>query len=103
MGFSKTYSIFAGVSEVIAGALLIPRRTQTYGAMATIAVMLNVFMMNLCFDIPVKIFSFHLMLMGVLLLMVDFKRVFGVLVMNRNIGDYIIYPQLKKGDKLKLF
>jgi len=99
MGFSKTYSIFAGVSEVIAGALLIPRRTQTYGAMATIAVMLNVFMMNLCFDIPVKIFSFHLMLMGVLLLMVDFKRVFGVLVMNRNIGDYIIYPQLKKGDK----
>lgn len=99
MGFSKTYSIFAGLSEVIAGVLLISRRTQTYGAMATIAVMVNVFMMNLCFDIPVKIFSFHLMLMGVLLLMVDFKRVFGVMIMNRNIGDYVIYPQLKKGDK----
>ena len=40
------------------------------------------------------------MLMGVLLLMVDFKRVFGVLVMNRNIGDYVIFPQLKKGDKI---
>lgn len=99
MGFSKTYSFFAGFSEILAGLLLIPRRTQTYGAMATVAVMLNVFMMNLSFDIPVKIFSFHLMLMGVLILLVDFKRVFGVLVMNKNIGDYTIYPQLQKGDK----
>ena len=96
MGFSKTYSVFAGLSEVIAGLLLIPRRTQTYGAIAVIVVMLNVFMMNLCFDIPVKIFSFHLMLMGVVLFFADFKRVFGVLVQNKNIGDYIIYPKLKK-------
>ena len=99
MGFSMTYSFFAGLSELIAGFLLISRKTQTYGAIATVAVMLNVFMMNLCFDIPVKIFSFHLMLMGVLLLMSDFKRVFGVLIMNKNIGNYIIYPQLKKGDR----
>ena len=100
MGFSATYSFFAGLSEVIAGLLLISRRTQTYGAIATIVVMLNVFMMNLCFDIPVKIFSFHLMLMGVLLLFADFKRVFGVLIQNKNIGDYVIYPQLKKGDRI---
>jgi hypothetical protein len=99
MGFSKTYSVFAGLAEVTAGLLLIPRKSQTYGAIATVFVMLNVFMMNLCFDIPVKIFSFHLMLMGFLLLMADFKRLFGVLVMNRNIGDYNIYPKLEKGDK----
>ena len=99
MGFSKMYSVFAGLTEVIAGLLLIPRRTQTYGAIAVIVVMLNVFMMNLCFDIPVKIFSFHLMLMGVVLFFADFKRVFGVLVQNKNIGDYVIYPKLKKGDR----
>jgi hypothetical protein len=99
MGFSKTYSIFAGLAEVIAGFLLIFRKTQTFGAIAVIIVMLNVFMMNLCFDIPVKIFSFHLMLMGVILLLADFKRVFGVLLLNKNIDNYIIYPQLKKDDK----
>lgn len=99
MGFSSTYSFFAGLSEVIAGLLLISRRTQTYGAIATIVVMLNVFMMNLCFDIPVKIFSFHLMLLGALILFADFKRVFGVLIQNKNIGDYVLYPQLKKGDR----
>lgn len=99
MGFSQTYSAFAGLAEVTAGILLISRRTQTYGAIATILVMLNVFMMNLCFDIPVKIFSFHLMLMGVLLLMTDFKRVFGILVLNKNIGDYVIYPQQEKADR----
>lgn len=100
MGFSKTYSAFAGLSEVIAGLLLISRRTQTFGAIATVAVMLNVFMMNLCFDIPVKIFSFHLMLMGAVILMADFKRIFGVFIRNKNIGNYTLYPQLKKGDRI---
>jgi len=99
MGFSKTYSMFAGFAEVVAGFLLIFRRTQTLGAIATIVVMLNVFMMNLCFDIPVKILSFHLMLMGVVLLFADFKRVFGVLVLNKNNVDYKIYPQQKKDDR----
>ncbi|WP_288956427.1 hypothetical protein [uncultured Polaribacter sp.] len=99
MGFSKTYSVFAGLAEVTAGILLISRRTQTYGAIATIVVMLNVFMMNLCFDIPVKIFSFHLMLMGILILMADFKRFFGVVVLNKNINNYTIYPQQNKEDR----
>ena len=99
MGFSKTYSIFAGLAEVIAGLLLISRRTQTFGAIATIIVMLNVFMMNLCFDIPVKIFSFHLFLMGLILLLADSKRVFGVLLLNKKIDSYEIYPKLNKGDK----
>lgn len=99
MGFSKTYSVFAGLSEALAGLLLVYRRTQTFGAIATIIVMLNVFMMNICFDIPVKIFSFHLMLMGILLLMADFKRVFGVLLFNKNITNYRIYPQLEKEDR----
>ena len=39
------------------------------------------------------------MLMGVILLFADFKRVFGVLLLNKNIDNYIIYPQLKKDDK----
>ncbi|WP_439127499.1 hypothetical protein [Polaribacter sp.] len=96
MGFSKTYSFFAGLAEVTAGLLLLFRRTQTFGAIATVVVMLNVFMMNLCFDIPVKIFSFHLMLMGLLLLLADAKRVFGVLLLNKNITNYTIYPKLNK-------
>ncbi len=99
MGFSKTYSAFVGLAEVTAGVLLISRRTQTFGAIATVVMMLNVFMMNLCFDIPVKIFSFHLMLMGVLILMADFKRLFGVLIVNKNIGSYTIYPQQSKEDR----
>lgn len=103
MGFSKTYSIFAGLAEVITGLLLIFRRTQTFGAIATIVVMLNVFMMNLCFDIPVKIFSFHLMLMGIILLLADSKRVFGVLFLNRNITNYTIYPTLNKEETRIIF
>jgi len=69
MGFSPAFGIFTGLLEVIAGLLLIPRRTQTMGALMTLGIMIHVFIMNLCFDIPVKIFSFHLALMGLVLLL----------------------------------
>jgi hypothetical protein len=83
MGYSKGYTIFSGVAEVIAGYLLISKRTQTFGAILTIAVMGNVFMMNLCYDIPVKLFSLHLLLMGLILTLTDFKRLLNVFLFNK--------------------
>lgn len=75
MGFSPSFSIFTGMLEVIAGVILIPRRTQTLGAFMVVGVMTHVAVMNLCFDIPVKIFSIHLLLMGIVLLLSDSKRI----------------------------
>ena len=92
MGYSKAYSIFAGASEVIAGLLLISRRTQTIGAILAIAVMGNVFMMNMAFDIPVKIFSFHLLLMGVILFLSDSRRFVNAIIYNKTVPKNEIYP-----------
>lgn len=92
MGFSKGYSMFAGGMEVLAGLLLISRRTQTLGALLTIGVMTQVFVMNLCFDIPVKLFSFHLLLMGVLLFLVDSRRFINLLILNKSNPPLTIYP-----------
>lgn len=92
MGFSKGYSMFAGGVEVLAALLLVPRRTQFIGSLITIAVMAQVFIMNLCFDIPVKLFSFHLLLMGIILFLSDFKRYSTFLFSSKSIAKNTIYP-----------
>ena len=103
MGYSKAYTIFSGLVEVFAGYLLISKRTQTIGAMLTIAVMGNVFMMNLCYDIPVKLFSIHLLLMGLILLLTDFNRLFGLFFTNETI-DKVTYfsPYMHDKDIIKV-
>ena len=73
MGFNPVYTIFTGLLEVFAGLFLIFRRTKTLGALLTLGVMGHVAVMNLCFDIPVKIFSLHLVLMSLVLLSEDWR------------------------------
>ncbi|MEM9593390.1 MAG: DoxX family protein [Acidobacteriota bacterium] len=82
MGASPGYSMFAGLGEVIGGLLLFFRRTTTLGALILFAVMTNVVMLNLCYDIPVKIFSSHLLLLVCALLIPDLKRM-AAFAMNR--------------------
>src|SRR5581483_5890697 len=57
MGASRAYTMFSGSAEVIAGLLLLFRRTTSLGAMAAFAVMLNVVLLNFCYDVPVKLYS----------------------------------------------
>ena len=59
-----------GSAEVLAGVLLlIFPRTTALGACVAIMDMLYVFILNMCFDVSVKQYSFHLMLLkGILLL-----------------------------------
>lgn len=83
MGFSTAYNVFTGMGEVLGGLFMLWRRTVTLGALLVIAVMSNVVMINFCFDVPVKLFSAHLLAMGVALMLLDLRRVMNVLVLNR--------------------
>jgi hypothetical protein len=83
MGSSETYTHFSGWSETIAGILLLFRRTRTLGALAATGVMFNVFMMNMSFDVPVKLFSFRLMLAGIWIAMADHKRLLSFFLFNK--------------------
>lgn len=77
MGVSKTYTVFSGFCETLAGALLLFKRTRLLGALTAVGVMLNVFMLNMSYDIPVKLFSFQLMIIGLYIVSLDFKRLFS--------------------------
>lgn len=83
MGFSKGYTIFAGIGELVGGILLLFRRTTTLGAMVVFGVMFNVMMMNFCYDIPVKLLSSHLVLLSGILIALDGKRLLRTFVMNQ--------------------
>jgi uncharacterized membrane protein YphA (DoxX/SURF4 family) len=83
MGHSAVYSFIAGAAEVLGGVLVLFRRTATLGALVIFAVMLNVTIMNFCFDVPAKLYASHLVLMAVFVMWTDLKRLANLLVFNQ--------------------
>lgn len=83
MGFSDAYLYFVGGAELLAGLLLLWRRTATLGALVAFAVMLHVTMMNFCFDVPVKLFAAELTLMALFVLSRDAGRLAAFFVLRR--------------------
>jgi len=83
MGISYAYNLFAGLAEMTSGLLLFFRRTVMLGSLLAIAVMSNVVIINFAFDVPVKLYSCHLLLMAIFLVAPDARRLVGACVMNR--------------------
>jgi uncharacterized membrane protein YphA (DoxX/SURF4 family) len=83
MGVSELYSFFGGFGETLGGVLLLFPRFATLGALVSGAMMTNVLMLNLGYDVPRKIFSIHLVLMCLFLLIPDFRRLGNVFIFNR--------------------
>ena len=68
IGASFPYEEFVGLVEVAGGALLFVPRTQLAGALVAFGAMFEVFMLNMTYDVPVKLFSFHLVVMAAVLI-----------------------------------
>ena len=83
MGYSTAYIIFSGLAEVTGATLLLFRRTATLGALASAAVLLNIVMLNYCYDVPVKLYSSNLLLMAIFLMTPDLGRLARVFVLNQ--------------------
>jgi hypothetical protein len=75
VGASRPYEIFAGCAETLGGLLLFTPRTATLGALICLADMVQVFTLNMTYDVPVKLLSFHLMLFSVFLLAPEGRRI----------------------------
>lgn len=85
MSYSPGYSIFAGLAEIVPALLLLVPRLATTAALIAIPVLVNVFVLNVCYDVRVKLYSFHLLLIAVILLTPDAVRLVSFLL-NRNVG-----------------
>jgi hypothetical protein len=93
IGASPAYQIFTGSVELLAGLLLFIPRTSTLGALVALATTVQVFTLNMAYDVPVKLFSFHLIVMALFLLAPDARRLANMLVLNR-IADVSPVPPL---------
>lgn len=91
MGHSEPYQFFTGALEVIAGLLLLFRRTSSAGIFAATGIFLNISVLNLCYNIPVKLLSIHLFLMCVFLLAADFKRYLSFFFSNKVVPPGNLY------------
>jgi uncharacterized membrane protein YphA (DoxX/SURF4 family) len=83
IGASQSYEIFAGCAEMLGGILLIFPRTTMLGALVSLADLVQIFALNMTYDVPVKLFSFHLILMCLFLLAPDFSRLADFFLRNR--------------------
>jgi hypothetical protein len=85
MGTSLLYNIFSGACEMVGGLLLLARRTTLFGALFSIGVLLNVVLLNLSYDVPVKLYSLHLLVMAIFLAAPDLRRLADFFLFHRPI------------------
>jgi hypothetical protein len=83
VGASPVYEIFAGSAEMLAGVLLIFPRTTTLGALVCLIDSAYIFTLNMTYDVPVKLFAFHMILMSLFLLAPEFSRLVDFFLRNR--------------------
>jgi hypothetical protein len=83
MGASTPYNFFTGAGEMLGGLLLTTRRTTLLGALVSFAVMSHVAMLNFSYDVPVKLFSTHLLAMAIFLAAPDLGTLCNVFVLHR--------------------
>ena len=74
IGASPAYEIFTGCAEALGGILVLFPRTALLGALVCLADTVEVFVLDLTYDVPVKLFSLHLILFCLFLLAPEWAR-----------------------------
>lgn len=74
------YEPILGVAELLAGALLLWRRTVVAGAGLAAAILINVVLVNFAYDLGAHVLSIYLLLIAVVLLLHDTPRLYALLV-----------------------
>ena len=86
VGAARPYEIFTGCAEAMGGLLLVFPRTTMLGAFVSLADMVMVFTLNMTYDVPVKLLSFHLILLSLFLLAPEGRRLFTFFFSRRAVG-----------------
>ncbi|MCY8510923.1 hypothetical protein MOD07_15400 [Bacillus mojavensis] len=77
-GYSHVYEVFIGFGEIIAAVLLLIPRTSALGAVVFMPIIVNIVIINYCFDIGVQDLSTILMIMCLILLWIDRRKFMGM-------------------------
>lgn len=102
MSYSKLYTMTSGWIEVIGGILLLFRRSTFIGAFILFVAMANVVLIDIGYDVRVKMFAIHLFLMTILLMSDHLKRMFHFFIVNKATAPVIESPLFKGKTSRKL-
>lgn len=86
MQYSRLYSTFGGVMEFAVVLLLCFRRTATLGALLCLGVMSNVALLNIAYDVQVKLYSTMIVVSAAVLVLYDAPRLYAFFVRNRAVA-----------------
>ena len=96
IGASKGFEIFTGAAEMLGGVLLILPRTTLLGALVCLADTTMIFLLNMSYDVPVKLYSLHLLMMSVFLISQDFGRLANLFLLNRRVEAVDPYQPFRR-------
>ena len=99
MGASPAYESATGVAEVLAGVLMLAPRTATLGTLICLADLLQVFALNMTYDVPVKLMALNLILLALFLLAPYARRFADFLVIGRAAAPVVedaLFPDRRK-------
>ncbi|NAS30955.1 hypothetical protein GTQ40_08245 [Flavobacteriaceae bacterium R38] len=82
MSYSKFYTMSTGWIELIGGILLLFRKSTFIGAFILFIAMANVVLIDIGYDVRVKMFAIHLFLMTLILLGDNLKRLYRFFILN---------------------
>lgn len=83
IGYSQPYQTFSGIMELSVALLLLYRRTIPLGLVIGFGVFVNVFALNMCYDIPVKLYSMQIVLCCLYLLVIDYKKYINFFILGK--------------------
>ncbi|SOD12616.1 DoxX family protein [Pedobacter xixiisoli] len=99
-GIAPTFEIFLGGVEVLAGLLLLNRRTTTFGAGILAGYYGNVFASNMAYSMGYEAYSFQLAIFAVLLFIYDAPRLYSLLVAQKFTVANTYHPIFNSREKL---
>lgn len=83
LGVVPWYESFLGVVELLAGFLLLIRRTATFGAIIVLIFTGNVFLSNLGYSGGETVYSFYLVSLAAFVFWFDAKRIYSLVALER--------------------
>jgi hypothetical protein len=84
LGVSEAgYEPILGFAEILAGALLLWRRTVVIGAGLAAAILINIVLVNFAYDLGAHVLSVYLLLIASVLLVHDVPRLYALLIRER--------------------
>ncbi|MES2589174.1 MAG: hypothetical protein V4622_09345 [Bacteroidota bacterium] len=85
IGKSYSYNVFLGLLEIIPGILLFHHKTRKLGAFIAFGVLINVLMINISYQIEVKILSSFLVFLSLCILSSYWKEFFAFFIQNKTV------------------